>query len=116
MGPSKIRKSTHVGAYAVVRSDTPVIVLAEDADAISRAIAIEVVAQLSSSDVSSTARLREMREALLEERWDDALLAWMDETSAVVDVYTAPTKVWTTDELDLDATSLEIRLAPLLAD
>lgn len=110
------RVSVHVGAYAIVRSDTPAIVLAEDAHAISRAIATEVVAQLPAGEVSSPARLREMREALLEERWDDALLAWMDETSTIVDVYTAPTKVWTTQELDLDSASLEIRLAPLFAD
>lgn len=105
-----------MGAYAIVRSDTPVIVLAEDAEAISRAIAMEVVAQLPAGEVSSRSRLSEMREALLEERWDDALVAWMDETSCVVDVYTAPTKVWTTEALDLDSTSLEIRLAPLFAD
>ena len=105
-----------MGAYAVVRTDAPEIFLAENADAISRALAIHLVAQLPAAEVSSAARLREMREALLEERWADALVVWMEETGAVVDVYEAPTKVWTTEELDLDTASLEIRFAPLFAD
>ena len=109
-------RSSHVGAYAIVRTDAPEIFLAEDGDAISRALAIYLVAQLPAADVSSPARLREMREALLEERWADALLAWIDETGVAVDVYDEPTKVWSTDELDLDRASLEIRFAPLFAD
>lgn len=109
-------RSSFVGAYAIVRTDAPEIFLAEDADAISRALAIYLVAQLPAAEVTSSARLREMREALLEERWADALVAWMEETGIVVDVYGAPTKVWTTEELDLERASLEIRLAPLFSD
>ncbi|HEV2755068.1 MAG TPA: hypothetical protein VG318_04750 [Actinomycetota bacterium] len=109
-------RSSFVGAYAIVRSDPPQILLAEDADAISRALAIYVVAQLPAADVTSPARLREMREALLEERWADALVEWIEETGAVVDVYDEPTKVWTTAELDLERASLEIRLAPLFGE
>ncbi|MDQ3981997.1 MAG: hypothetical protein M3271_04880 [Actinomycetota bacterium] len=105
-----------VGAYAIVRADEPVILLAEDADAISRALAIHVVARLPAADVRSPARLLEMREALLEERWADALVAWMEETGITVDVYQETTKVWSTEELDLDRASLEIRFAPLFAD
>lgn len=109
-------RSSHVGAYAIVRTDPPEIFLADDADAISRALAIHLVAQLPAAEVSSASRLREMREALLQERWADALLAWIDETGVAVDVYDAPTKVWSTDELDLDRASLEIRFAPLFTD
>lgn len=110
------RQSYHVGAYAIVRTDVPEIFLAEDADAISRALAIHLVAQLPAAEVSSPSRLRDMREALLEERWADALVEWIDETDVAVDVYDEPTKVWSTDELDLDRASLEIRFAPLFAD
>ncbi len=39
-----------------------------------------------------------------------------EETGITVDVYQETTKVWTTDELDLDRASLEIRFAPLFAD
>ncbi|MDQ3981441.1 MAG: hypothetical protein M3271_02025 [Actinomycetota bacterium] len=117
MSPSDVPgRSSYVGAYAIVRTDVPEIFLAEDSDAISRALAIYLVAQLPAREVSSPARLREMREALLEERWADALFAWMEETGTVVDVYVASTKVWSTEELDLDRASLEIRFAPLFAD
>lgn len=117
MSPSEVPgRSSFVGAYAIVRSDPPEIFLAEDADAISRALAIYLVAQLPAAEVASPARLREMRDALLEERWADALVAWMEETGNVVDVYGASTKVWSTEELDLERASLEIRLAPLFAD
>lgn len=109
-------RASFVGAYAIVRSDPPEILLAEGADAISRALAIYLVAQLPAGEVTSQARLREMREALLEERWADALVAWIEETGTVVDVYDEPTKVWTTAELDLERASLEIRLAPLFAE
>lgn len=105
-----------VGAYAIVRADEPLILLAEDADAISRALAIQVVARLPAASVTSEERLSEMRQALLEERWADALAAWIDETGIKVDVYQETTKVWSTDELDLDRASLEIRFAPLFSD
>ncbi len=108
-------RSSQVGAYAIVRTDEPGIFLAENADAISRALAIHLVAQLPAEEVSDESRLREMRQALLEERWADALVVWMDETGITVDVYEEAIKVWTTDELDLDRASLEIRLAPLFA-
>lgn len=109
-------RTSHVGAYAIVRTDPPEILLADDADAISRALAIYLVAQLPAAEVTSPSHLREMREALLEERWADALLAWIDETGVAVDVYDEPTKVWSTDELDLDRASLEIRFAPLFSE
>jgi hypothetical protein len=56
-----------------------------------------------------------MRRALLEERWADALIVWMEETGTTVDVYEGSPKVWTERELDLEQAALEIRMAPLLS-
>ena len=104
------------GAYAVVRGEEPQVFLARDADVLSRALAVHLVAQLPSADVSSPARLQEMQSALLDERWADALVAWMDETGVAVDVYDEAPRIWTKDDLDLEKATLEMRVAPLFAD
>jgi hypothetical protein len=104
------------GAYAVVRGEEPTVVLAEDAEVLSRALALQLVAQLPAHTVSSPARLQAMRQALLEERWADALVVWMEETDTAVDVYDEAPRVWTGAELDEEQASMEIRVAPLFAD
>lgn len=104
------------GAYAVVRGEEPQVFLARDAEVLSRALAVHLVAQLPAADVSSPARLQEMQSALLDERWADALVAWMDETGVAVDVYDEAPRVWTKDDLDLEKATLEMRVTPLFAD
>ena len=104
------------GAYAIVRGEDPIVVLAEDARVLSRALALSLVAQLPSRRVSTTARLDEMRQALLEERWADALVTWMEETETAVDVYDEAPRVWTSAELDEEQASMEIRVSPLFSD
>lgn len=104
------------GAYAVVRGEEPQVFLARDAEVLSRALAVHLVAQLPAADVSSPARLQEMQSALLEERWADALVAWMDETGVAVDVYDEAPRIWDKDDLDLEKATLEMRVAPLFAD
>lgn len=104
-----------VGAYAIVRGEEPRVVLAEDAQVLSRALALTLVAQLPADRVSSGARLDDMKRALLEERWADALVSWMEETETSVDVYDETLPTWTAAELDEEQASLEIRMAPLFA-
>ena len=53
-----------------------------------------------------------IRTALLEERWADAVVQWMEATGAVVDAYSAK-DVWTEERLDEDRTSFETRMAPI---
>lgn len=116
MNVHRTRTTPKVGAYAVVRGEEPQVFLATDASVLARALAVYLVAQLPAADVSSPARLQEMRQALLEERWADALVAWMDETGVAVDVYDESPRVWSRDDLDLDHATLEMRVAPLFAD
>lgn len=104
-----------IGAYAIVRGDEPRVVLAENADVISRALALTLAAQLPSDRISSPARRERIRAALLEERWADAVVEWIEETGTAVDVYDEAPKVWSEGDLDLDNASLEIRLAPIFS-
>lgn len=110
-----VRAGVRPGAYAVVRGEEPTVFLAEDAGVLARLLALNLVAQLDATDVSSEARLDDMRRALLEERWADALLLWMDETSTIVDVYDECPRVWAQEDLEGDKAALEIRVAPLFS-
>ena len=105
-----------VGAYAIVREEEPAVFLAENADVLARVLALRVVARMPSASITSPARLEEMRSALLEERWGDALVAWIEETDTPVDVYDESPDVWTNRALDADQASMEIRMAPLFGD
>lgn len=102
-----------IGAYAIVRSQEPTMFLAEDSATISRVLALHLVAQLPGDEVGSPARLKEMREALLEERWADAVVAWIEETGTAVDVYEGAPKVWTGAEIGTDSAAMELRMSPL---
>jgi hypothetical protein len=108
-------RPVHAGAYAVVRQPEPQVFLADDASVIARVLALNLVAQLPGPSVSSPARLAEMRAALLEERWADALVAWIEETEIPVDVYSEPLRVWSEAELEVEQASMEIRMAPLFS-
>jgi hypothetical protein len=104
------------GAYAVVRQEEPQVFLAENAKVLDRVLALNLVARLPHSSVTSDARLREMRNALLEERWADALVAWIEETGVAVDVYDEPLRPWTEAMLDREQASMEIRISPLFGE
>ena len=115
-GPLLPGETARVGAYAIVRTPEPTVFLAEDAATISRVLAAHLVAQLPAHEVASAARLTEMRSALLEERWADAVIAWIEETGTAVDVYEGAPKVWTACDLDAALETLEIQMAPLFDD
>ena len=100
-------------AVAVVRSDPPQVFLAEDDEVLGRVLAMKLVAQTPAGQLGSFAA--EIRSALLDERWADAVLAWMSATGDVVDAYPDDT-VWTERHLDADAAALEIRLSPIFQE
>lgn len=104
------RQSYAPGAYAVVRSDPPRVFLADDEAVISRLIAVKVVAT-SDPAIFGAFRTASVRQALLEERWADAVVLWMDATSTEIDVYPEYVPVWTDEDLDADMASMEIRMS-----
>jgi len=102
-------------SIAVVRGDPPVALLAESDAVMGRLLALRLVARSHAGDLAGSGLLNDIRSALLEERWGDAVTMWMQATSEVVDVY--PDEEIVTDErLDHDTASMEIRLAPIFDD
>jgi len=102
-------------AYAVVHGDPPEVVIAEDDEVLTRVIALELIARTSPSELRDQTRLDVLRAALLEERWDDALGEWIEQTGRVVDAY-PDEHVHTGSEFDEEAVALEIRVSKLFRD
>jgi hypothetical protein len=98
------------GAFAIVKGDPPQMLLAENAAVISRLVALQVVAGADPAQFSP-AELEDLRAALLEERWADAVLIWMETTGTFIDVYEEYVPVWTEAELDEEFASMEIRVS-----
>jgi hypothetical protein len=101
-------------AIAILRSDPSEPWIAENAEVLSRVIALQIIARTPPEDIDPHA-LDALREALLQERWGDALALWIQHGGDAVDVYD-DVEVWTDEALDDDHASLEIRMAPLFAD
>ncbi len=74
-------------AYAVVRFDPPEVYLAEDVEVLQRLLALDLVADTDPTLLGPEGA-ETLRAALLEERWSDAVLAWMRLSEVAVDVYT----------------------------
>ena len=107
---SEARTRHAPGAFAIVKGDPPEILLAENAAVISRLVALRIVAT-SDPRLFGVSALAALRVALLEERWADAVLIWMDATGTFIDVYEQYVPVWTEAVLDEEFASLEIRIS-----
>jgi hypothetical protein len=101
-------------AVGVVRSDPPEVFIAEDEVVLGRLLALHVVALADPREFDAEA-LRRVREALLEERWADAVLEWMQASGLAVDGY-ADEPLWTERDLDEDRTAMEVRMARIFED
>jgi hypothetical protein len=98
-------------AYAVVRGEVPRVFAAEDLDVLHRVLALKLVARTRGSDFGLAAD--HVREALLEERWGDAVVAWINHTGVAVDVY-GDLEVWTAEMLgDPELGGAELQFTPL---
>ena len=101
-------------AVAVVRSDPPEIVVASDATVLTRVIALELVARTSPKGLSEET-VADLRDALLEERWDHATALWMEATGNIVDAYPDDV-IWTDASLDHQLATMEMRMLPIFGD
>jgi hypothetical protein len=100
-------------AYAVVRGDPPAIYAADDIDTLNHVLALRVVAATPGGTIPAIRRAR-LQEALIEERWGDAVVGWIEVTGIPVDVYASGLEVWTADRFaEPDEAGLELRLRPL---
>ncbi|MBA2496780.1 MAG: hypothetical protein H0V33_06725 [Acidimicrobiia bacterium] len=94
-------------AVAVLRGEVPEVFVAEDVEALGRVLAVKLVAR-SAPD-------HEIQEALLDERWGDAVALWMQRSGEVIDAY-PDEELWTQQELDSDRTAFELRMAPIFQE
>jgi hypothetical protein len=101
-------------AVAILRSDPPQVFLASDEDVLSRLVALTVVARSDPRELSHGDVAR-VREALLEERWGDAVAEWIGATGEAIDAY-PDEYVWSESQLDAETASLEIRLERIFRD
>ncbi len=100
-------------AYAVVRSEDPTIFVGESVEVLARVIALELVAKTPAWQFGSS--LNAVRDYLLEQEWAEAIVAWMNATGDVIDIYPDEV-VWTESDASEEQTLFEIRLSPIFRD
>ncbi len=110
--PSSDRRATRAapGAVAIVKGDPPQVLLADTAAVMSRLVALHVVAASNPGDFSPEV-LAALRTELVEERWADAVVTWMEATGTFIDIYEEYVPVWSEAELGEDLAGFEVRLA-----
>ena len=101
-------------AYAVVREDPPRVFAADDIDILQRVLALEVVARTDPARLKPEERA-ELREALFEEQWSNALYLWIKHTDIPVDVYTH-LPVYSERMLPADLLGAQLQFAPVFRD
>ncbi len=101
-------------AYAVVRDEPPTVYAAESMEVLQRLLALEVVARSVPTDLDPTAKKR-MQKALLDERWADAVVEWIDTTGIAIDVYTH-LHVYSDADLPNDLIGAQLQFAALYRD
>jgi hypothetical protein len=99
----------HLVACAVVRDDPPRVFVAEDMATLNWVLACQLVAKTPGSELPAGERAA-LRTALVEERWGDAVIAFIDRTGIAVDVYES-TDLY--DPADIEIGPLELQLTPL---
>lgn len=99
-------------AYAVVHTEPPSIFLADDIELLHRVLALEVVARTDPGLLGPAAA--GIREALLEERWGDATVAWIRGTGTGIDVYDGKS-VYSDDDLPADMIGAQLQFTRLFA-
>lgn len=97
-------------ATAVVHTEPASVYLADDIDILHRVLALEVVARTDPSLLNG--RAEEIREALLEERWGDAVVVWIRETGTGIDVYTN-SSVYSDDDVPDDLIGAQLQFSAL---
>ena len=101
--------------YAVIQSNglfNQQVLIAADEENLGEALAFEVISQTPPKRVGI--QLAEIRDALSERRWADALVAWMEATGYSVDVF--PDEPIRSSLLDEQTVELELKLTPIFAD
>ncbi|HEU5309362.1 MAG TPA: hypothetical protein VFW97_18705 [Acidimicrobiia bacterium] len=100
---------------AVLHSEPPQVFIAESEEAMSRLLALRLVARHRPADFGNADDVDEIRVALLAEEWAHAVELWLLATDEGLDVWGSEEMLWD-DALDDEQASMEIRLAPIFDD
>lgn len=100
-------------ATAVVHTEPPLVYLADDVDVLHRVLALEVVARTSPTLLGEHAA--EVRAALLDERWGDAVVAWIRQTGTGIDVYTN-SSVYSAEDLPAELIGAQLQFSTLFRE
>ena len=100
-------------ATAVVHTEPASVYLADDIETLHRVLALEVVARTDAGLLNG--RAAEIRSALLDERWGDAVVSWIQETSTGIDVYTH-NSVYSDLDLPPELIGAQLQFAPLFRE
>jgi hypothetical protein len=102
----------NIVAVAIVRSDPPQVFIAEDQETLNWVLALKLIAATPGDRFNEG--LRDVfRDALLEERWGDAVLRWIEHNDVAVDVYSSETLY---EPTDVDMAADELQFTPLFRD
>jgi uncharacterized membrane protein len=101
-----------VVACAVVRDDPPRVFVADDMETLHWVLACQLVATTPGRELPPGER-ESLRQALREQRWGDAVFAFIARTGTAVDVYES-TELHAA--ADAAVGPLELQLTPLFAD
>lgn len=100
-------------AYALVPGEEEIAYVAEDSEVLTRVIVLELVAQLRPEQLPN-GQVERIREALLAEDWQEAILVWMDTTGRRLNIF-SDEPIWTSEGLDEERLRLELRLSPIFS-
>ena len=100
-------------AVAVIRDNPPSIIVAEDFGVLHRALAVRLVAR-ADHNFFAPEQLQQLQEALLEEKWSDAVAMWIKHTGIPIDVYTED--VLTSEHFPAALLSAQMQFSPLFAE
>ena len=98
-------------ACAVVRDDPPQVFIAEDQEALNWVLALHLIAKVSGRDLPDELR-DQLRQALRDEQWGDAVELWM-RNRPEVDVYSS---VALYSKGDVELAAAELEFSPLFQD
>lgn len=87
--------------------------MAEDLDVLHRVLALRVVAQIPGPRYGGSAGY--VRQALLDERWADAVVAWIELTGVGIDVYEHGLDLQTA-HVEGELSSMRLQFTPLFED
>jgi hypothetical protein len=100
-------------AVAVIRDNPPGVLVAEDFAVLHRALAVRLVAR-ADRRIFSPELLAQLQQALLEEKWSDAVAMWIKSTGTPIDVYTED--VFTTADFPPALLGVQMQFSPLFAE